>query len=260
MGASIADAEPIVNDRSGAVEIKVGDVPELQSIFAGLFGAGMAPDVMANQTNFASFAPTSRTTFTFLGAVAGYKRSNVLGIYEANNPSLATRTIFDRVDISGKPNHAFGDLVVGAFSPSALAHQFGLFIDVYQDDGDPSDRDYTVYTDDKRNPGQLPQALVFFGNGQNFSNSNLGLDGNFGVDDIIIAFEDLNRFKGHSDDDFNDLIVLIEHVQLGQPVPPPAFEISLPEPASLGVWALVAGVGGFFGWRRRRQAFAVARD
>ncbi len=259
VSGSIACADPIVNDRAGAVQIQVGDLPQLQSIFTSLFGSATALDAMQNQTNYGSFQPNSLTSFTFLGSVAGYERSNVLGIYEINNPSIA-RVIFDRVDISGAPRHTLGDQITGGFSASALAHQFGLYLQVYADDGDTRDLDYTVYTDDTRNPGQLPQALIFFGNNQPFVNSSLGTDGIFNTNDIIIAFEDLKRADGHyTDDDFNDLIFLIENVHLGQEVPPPTFQINLPEPASLGVWALIASVGSLFGWRRWRLAPAVVR-
>lgn len=259
VASSWASAAPIVNDRSGAVAIQVGDLPELQTIFSNLFGSAAAPNALASQTNFGSFQPTNLTSFTFLGAVAGYRRSNVLGVYEANDPSIS-RVIFDRVDLSGDPNHALGDVVVGAFSASAQARQFGLYLDVFADDGDPSDLDYVLYTDDTRNPGQLPQALVFFGSGQSFLNPNLGTDGIFNTNDIIIAFEDLNRYSGRTDDDFNDLIVLIENVQLGQTVPPPSFQISLPEPTSIGVWGLIMTIGSFFGWRRWKLAPAVIRN
>lgn len=256
---SFASADAIVNDRPGAVAVQVGDLPQLQTIFTNLFGSSGALNVITNQTNFGSFQPTNLTDFTFLGSIAGYQRSNVLGVYEVNDPAIS-RIIFDRVDTTGAPNHAFGDEVTGAFSSSAQLRQFGLFLRVYADDGDPSDLDYTLFTDDLRNPGQLPQALVFFGNNQPFLNSSLGADGIFNSNDIIIAFEDLKRAGGHyTDDDFNDLIVLIENVRLGQDVPTPTFQISLPEPTSLGIWALMASLGSFFGWRRWRLAPVLAR-
>jgi hypothetical protein len=106
-----------------------------------------------------------------------------------------------------------------------------------------------MYSDDARNPGQLPQMLVFVGTGQAIT---LGTDGFFNSDDIIIAFEDLNRMHG-ADDDFNDLLVLVENVQLG---PPPV--TNTPEPASILAWSVLAGVGGIASWRRSRKRGALA--
>jgi hypothetical protein len=185
--------------------------------------------------------------FTYVRSIAGFGGSNEFWIYQSTN-DVATA----RVELIFDGNPGVGAMVTGLFSQSAQANDFGLMLQVFQANGDIHDLDYTLYSDDSRNPGQLPQALVFIGNGQKFA-SPLGNDGYFNDVDIIIAFEDLNRASGVSDDDFNDIIVLIENVLMGQPAPEPDFEIRLPEPASLVVWSVLAGIGGLASWRRWRK-------
>src|SRR5690606_30091310 len=151
--------------------------------------------------------------------------------------SAGTVGLMTELFAGGVPN---GSEVVGMFSSSAVKNDFGLYLQVFQASGTSSDLDYVMYTDDRLNPGALPQAVIYFGAGQEFKNSSFGVDGIFNEDDIIIAFEDLHRQKGVSDDDFNDLILLIENIDLGQPVPDPDFKVTLPEPASMVVWSLAA--------------------
>jgi hypothetical protein len=242
LAATSATASPIVNNRTGAVNVLPGPEVALQSIFTNLFGPGVGPSVSADQANIGSFRPTFETVFTYLAGYAGYRPSNVFGIFESAD--AAERVVFTGGTADGKE-------IAGSFSSSAQVRDFGWYLDVYANSGSLQ---YRVTSDDTRNPGGLPQIVMFTGNNQAFLNSSLGIDGRFNSNDIIIAIEDLNRYHGGSDDDFNDLVVLIENVQWGQPAPDPDFEIRLPEPASMAVWALVGLTGGALTWRRRKAA------
>lgn len=243
---SSAWAAPIENLRSSTVTLKSGD-GHLQNILNGLFQSG-APNATSGQSNVGSFRPTQFTAFTFLDAKAGYRATNRVGIYQVLDSSGQIGFMTNLFE-GGVPN---GSEVVGMFSSSAVMNDFGLFLEVYQASGSSSDLDYIMYTDDRLNPGSLPQTVVYFGSGQAFKDNSIGVDGIFDEDDIIIAFEDLHRKNGVSDDDFNDLILLIENIDLGQPVPDPDFKVTLPEPASMAVWSLLAALGGVVGWRRGR--------
>lgn len=229
------EAVPIFNDRTAPVDIQSGPETSLQGIFEGLFG-DLAPNVQTDQQNLASFRPTSATVFTLLEGIAGYRSTNLFSIYEVND--RAERVVFDG-------SAANGDEVAGAFSASAQQTDFLWLLDVYKTGN-------RMWSDDSRNQGLVPQVLAFVGTGQPFLNATLGVDGTFDANDIIIAFEDLNRsISGRSDDDFNDLVILIENVGPGQEFPEPVFDVSLPEPTSVVVWAMLMGT--LFSFRRRKR-------
>lgn len=234
--ASLLSAAPVVNDRAAPVQVLSGPEVPMQQILSDLMN-GTPPNAQSSQSNIASFRPTESTIFTFLAGYAGYRSTNVFGIYEVAN--RAERDVFDGYVPNGTERS-------GSFSPSARATDFGWFLDVSAGGG------YRLYSDDDRNPGGLPQSVVYIGGGQSFRNPSLGADGQFNTYDIIVAFEDLNRsIPGSSDDDFNDLIVLVENVNWQ--VVDPDFTVSLPEPASIMVWGFVA-VGGLLSWSRRRKS------
>jgi hypothetical protein len=238
---SLGFADPIINTRPGPVDVLPGPEVPLQTVFNNLFGAANAPNVATDQSSVGSFRPTFESVFTYLAGYAGFRSTNVFGIFEANNIASAERNVFPG-------GTADGTKVAGSFSGSAQQHDFGFFIDVF---GNGSQVLYRLTSDDARNPGGMAQMLVFVGNGQAFLNPSFGIDGHFNNNDLLIAIEDLNRSTG-SDHDFNDLVILLENVQLGQPAPDPTFRINLPEPASLAVWSLIGLAGGAFAWRRRR--------
>jgi hypothetical protein len=238
---SVGFADPIVNSRSGAVDVLPGPEVPLQGVFNNLFGAGNAPNVATDQSSIGSFRPTFETVFTYLAGYAGFRPSNVFGIFEVNNIASAERVVFPGGTLNGTE-------VAGAFSNSAQQHDFGFFVDVF---ANSEFRQYRLTSDDSRNPGGMAQMLIFVGNGQAFLNPSFGIDGRFNSNDILIAIEDMNRSVG-SDHDFNDLVILLENVQMGQPAPDPTFQISLPEPASLAVWSLIGIAGSAFAWRRSR--------
>jgi hypothetical protein len=239
--SSVSFASPIINDRSDPIAVQPGPEVPLQNIFNGLFGAGNAPNVATDQSSIGSFRPTFETVFTYLSGFAGFRPSNVFGIFESND--AAERVVFQ----GGAAN---GTEIAGAFSESARLRDFGFYLDVSMNSGIVR---YRITSDDARNPGGAVQALVFVGNGQAFLNPSFGIDGRFNNNDLIIAFEDLNRSVPGSDNDFNDIVVLIENVQMGQPAPDPTFEIRLPEPASLAVWSILGLAGSAYAWRRKRQ-------
>jgi hypothetical protein len=236
--APSVSAAPIVNDRSDPVNILPGPEVPVQTIFNNLFGAANAPNVMTDQSNLATFRPTAATVFTFLDGHAGYRSTNIFGIYAVGRD--AEQIVFNGY----VPN---GAEVVGLFSSSAQMTDFGLFLDVAANGG------YRLFSDDSLNPQGVAQMVVYFGEGQAFLNSQLGYDGIFGPNDIIVVIEDLRRWiPGGSDDDFNDLVILIENLNPGQPLPAdPDFEIRLPEPGSIALWTLLGAIGGLSAWRRR---------
>lgn len=233
--ATISQAAPVINDRAAPVSILPGPEVPMQNFLNNLVTSG-APNALQGQSNIASFRPTESTIFTFLAGYAGYRSTNIFGIYEV--AFRAERDIFDGYVPNGTERS-------GAFSSSARETDFGWYLDVQAGGG------YRLYSDDSLNPLGLPHSVVYIGNGQSFRDSTLGADGTFNAHDIIIAFEDLKRWlPGQSDDDFNDLIVLVENVNWQ--VTNPDFTISLPEPASLLVWGSICGVG-LIAWRKRRR-------
>ena len=219
-------AAPIVN---GGRPVTV-NTASLQNFVSGLFTTG-GVDTANDQSNIGSFRADANTTVTYLGAIAGYRNSNVLSAQTSN----ASQELFD--------GYHLGSTV--AIDAALFGQDISLFLDVYAANGNTSNLDYTVSTDDSQNPNGLPQALVYIGSGQTFDGWG---DGTFDIYDIIIAFEDLNRSVS-SDDDFEDLLVLIENVQFG----PPGITTHTPEPTSLILWGLVASCGGLATWRRARS-------
>ena len=228
--ASSAHAAPIINS-SAPVVVNAGD-GHLQNYLDSLFSSGSV-NVATGQSSYGSFRATANTTVTYLAAFAGYRGSNVLGA----SSSSETQVLF-----SGYHPGATTAIDFSLFGQQDIS----LFMQVYAANGNTSNMDYTLSTDNSQNPGGLPHALVFVGGGQTFH--NLG-DLAFNTNDIIVAFEDLNR-TGSSDDDFNDLIVLIQNVQLG----PVGVSVHSPEPTSLILWGLVGTCGGLATWRRARRA------
>lgn len=234
--ATTAFAAPVINNRVSPVSVMPGPEVPMQDFLNNLVTTG-APDALLGQSNIASFRPTEATIFTFLEGYAGYRGSNIFGIYEV--AFRAERDVFAGYVPNGTERS-------GAFSSSARSTDFGWFLDVEANGG------YRLHSDDSLNPAGLPHSIVYIGNGQSFVDPSLGADGVFHAHDIIIAFEDLRRWlPGRSDDDFNDLIVLVENVNWQ--ITNPDFTVSLPEPGSLLVWGSVVGVG-LVAWRKRRRA------
>lgn len=224
-----AHAAPIINSAPPVV-VKAGD-GHLQNYLNSLFSSGSV-DVANGQSSFGSFQATTSTTVTYLAAFAGYRGSNILGA----STSSGTQVLFN----------GYHPGATTSISSSLFGLDISLYMEVYAANGNTSNLDYTLSTDNSLNPGGLTQALVYVGSGQTFN--SLG-DGAFNTNDIIVAFEDLNR-TGSSDDDFNDLIVLIQNVQLG----PVGVSMHSPEPTSLILWGLVGTCGGLATWRRARRA------
>ncbi len=209
----------------------VGGLGGLQTVFNDLLVSGPGIDAVNSQHNAALFTNTASggAVATFIIELAAFGGTNAFGIYSASDPSVKAE-VFDGSDAGGDQAlisfMANGNIKVnGSVVATGFSRNFGFYIDVYEagvgsgGDGDSTTLDYTLYSEDSRNGGGAAQALIYQGDDQSVLELPGGFaPGTFTDDEIIVAFEDRRIDLGVSDENYTDLVVLVESVQ---PVPAP---------------------------------------
>ncbi|MEE9293761.1 MAG: hypothetical protein V3W34_02190 [Phycisphaerae bacterium] len=249
IGAADAANADLTNTRP------IGDATSLsalQGVFDHLHdptGASPLPgpgiDAVLDQSEFGLFESTASggSVATFIIELAAFKETNVFGLFSLSDPSNKAE-IFSGSDTAGAQALVSfldnGDIKVnGDLMATGFGDVFGFYIDVYEADGDSSTLDYTLYTLDMLNMGGVAQALLYQGD----DTTELKLPdlspGIFTDDEWIVAFEDGRVDLGGSDENYTDLVVMVESI------------IPVPAPGAAGL----AMVGfGMIGWIRRRTS------
>jgi hypothetical protein len=186
-----------------------------------------------------SIAPTSAT---ILLEIAGFRNSNVFGLYDPLNPDNRL-DVFVGPDGPGTVAQLVFTYVGGSMnilvdvdgdqrstSSPFLSSTFGFYITTPQNN--------TFFSDSSLNGG-LDRMYAYLGNGATFISGPIASDGDptndiFGAGDAILAYEDLVN----GDQDYQDFVVLVRGVT---PVPLP--------PAG---WLLASALVALFGLSRRR--------
>ncbi|MGC9526221.1 MAG: DUF4114 domain-containing protein [Limnospira sp.] len=209
----------------------------LQVLFDELTVSGPGIDTVNDQTGFDLFTNTAtgNATGTFMLEIAGFAPNNRFGVYNSNGDMAE---LFDGANNEGDGFISMfldnGNLRVTTesdedFNDYARAEyqNFGNIFGFYLTNG----AGQTFYTENSRNGG-YQQAVVYQGDDQTVMDLPGRQAGLFTDNEFIIAFEDL-WVGGHTDRDYNDLVVMVESIA-------PA---SVPEPTTVfGLGAVAVGL------------------
>jgi hypothetical protein len=209
-------------------------------------------DAEADQTGEELFTHTTAGSSVNLAFEnADMADNNSFGIYKAGAPGTQATLINGNAgtpitglgrgagstDISflhDGDNSVAADLYVnGTKEVDNFGSEFGFFLN--------NGNDKTFYSEAALNPGGKQQSVIYQGDEDMDAETPNIAEGAFTETDRIVAFEDLQRYGGNSDSDFNDLGVVVSDVE----------EANVPEPSAMAALGLVGGVMTFM--RRRRQ-------
>jgi len=230
LGAFAAQAAPI-NDRAGPVLLgQNAHEDSLQVLLDDLTLSG-GVDTLADQSKAAIFTNVGgESVASFLLEVAGYADGNRFGIYEYGDTSNRAQ-IFGGADTPADQvlvSFLGGDVFVnGGLAAADFGSEFGFYIETKVGE--------LFYSEDDQNRDGA-QAVIYEGSAADPTVLEVGTRGNrkqveLGVDDVLVAFEDL-RLRG-SDHDYQDLVVLVSDVRAAGPA------YATPEPKA----ALFFGIG-----------------
>ncbi|EDX76904.1 conserved hypothetical protein [Coleofasciculus chthonoplastes PCC 7420] len=241
--------------------IDPGPAPvELQELLDAITVDGPGIDVIEDQkpydlfTNQASGASES----TFLFEIAGFSPGNVFGIYKADDPAFKIPLFIGDNDPADAASTFFlsnGDVAVSTipfssdkpFAPDEfpiadpsfeLYEGFGNMFGFYLQN--PNNEWF--FTEDSLNPDGVAHALIYQGDDATTLMAPGRQPGTFSDNEFIIAFEDTAAGQPFYDNDFNDLVVIVESIEPKE----------TPEPAALAGLGLLAGAMAIS--RRRNKA------
>ena len=221
------------------------DGPEysLQNLLDGITTDGPGVDTVNDQTGYDWFTSTAtgNSTASFMFEIAGYAPENIFGIYNAAGTKIQ---LFGGANDEGDSSYFtfLGDGSVAVttvpFAPGASVPDVLPSFNLYSDFGNEfgfyltNGGGQTFYTQNSRNNGGYQQAVVYQGDDATTMALPGKASGLFTDNEFIIAFEDL-WVGGHTDSDYNDLVVMVESIA-------PA---SVPEPATVfGLGAVAVGL------------------
>ncbi len=233
MVAATAYADPYYNNRPISPLGDNGVDNNLQEVFDSITVSG-GIDAIADQTPFAAFSSgaSGGSVATMIIELAANPGANTFGLYDIADPANKAEVFAGAQGQGAIALIAFlanGDIMVnGTVMASGFGSAFGFYLGVPR---------ATFYSQDVLNPGGNAQALIYRGDGSTVLQIPPYAAGTFGVDEYIIAFEEVAFDQ--SDKDFQDMVVMVESIR---PVPAPA--------------AVLLGLIGFglIGWIKRRFA------
>lgn len=217
--------------------------PTLQQSFDGLFGASNAPNAETDCLADGSAAGqdgiwrSSAASATVLLEIAGFANQNTFGLYDPTTPSNlfevfagpmgpGTTASLTFTSVSGGTQVSV--TIEGSIEPPRVttfsSEAFGFYITTPEGN--------TFFSQSQLNSDGADHSYAYRGEGQVFTGGPLA-GTTFGARDAILAYEDLV----HSDDDFQDFVVLVRGVE---PIPLPA-----------AAWLLISGFAGLGAMRRR---------
>jgi hypothetical protein len=194
-------------------------------IFDTIGATTYAADPVGTQISNAIFTnqASGGAIASFIIAIAGYAPNNEVGLYKYNDPSKIV-PVFRGATNADAPEHAtisfFLDGTVDVYGPSistkivvgsyaGFGNIFGFYIKTPQGD--------TFYSEDDRNLGGNPQALIFRGNDLDKVQLPGFAQGTFTSHHYIVAFEDVAWTN--ADKDFNDMVFMVESISPVVPEP-----------------------------------------
>ena len=230
MAVTTAYADPYTNTRP-IVPLDNGVEDTLQEVFDSITVSG-GVDAIVNQTPYAVFSSgaSGGSVATMIIELASNPGTNTFGLYDVGDPTNLAEVFSGGQGQGAQALIAFmanGDIRVnGTVVASSFGSSFGFYLGVPE---------ATFYSQDTLNPGGNAQALIYRGDGSTVLQIPGYAPGTFGVDEYIIAFEEV--VFADSDKDFQDMVVMVESIR---PVP-------VPGAALLGLLGF-----GLIGWVKRR--------
>jgi len=215
----------------------------LQNLLDGITTDGPGVDTVNDQTGYEWFTSTAtgNSTASFMFEIAGYAPDNIFGIYNAAGTKIE---LFGGANDEGDSSYftflADGSVSVSTipFAPGASVPTTSPSYNFYTDFGNEfgfyltNGAGQTFYTQNSRNNGGYQQAVVYQGDDATTMALPGKAPGLFTDNEFIIAFEDL-WVGGHTDRDYNDLVVMVESVE----------PVGVPEPTTLfGLGAVAVGL------------------
>jgi hypothetical protein len=238
--ASVSLEASIINTRPVYVNPTGGDGPgtSLQDIFNDITVSGTPVDAVNDQTPFAVFQndASGGAVATMIIQLSANNQSTAFGLYDLWNTANKAQ-IFAPGAASGTQAlvsfMANGDIYVNfALAAQGFGGGFGFYIDL-------NNQQNTFYTQDSENVNGEAHALVYQGNGSTRIQVGDLNEGIFTPNELIMAWED--QPLDVSDNDYQDMVVLVESVSP-----------YVPEPATIAIWSLLTLCGGLglHFWRR----------
>lgn len=230
----VATAAPL-NDRPVAPQDN-GHEPTLQNLIDTLTLTPGEIDAINDQSAVALWENDSEVAVsTLLFEIAGHRDINEFGIYSATDSEVRAIVFGDTASPVLQRSiqfHENGSVEIDGTTTPGFGDGFGFFIH-------NTESGELFFSEDSLNEG-LPHTLVYQGDGSTV----LTLPGSepsvFGVDQWLLAFEDL---PGGGDLDYQDLVVHVSHVSA---------KTTVPEPGTAGLVGFGILALGMVRRRRRR--------